>query len=669
MTGAPQPGSGVRVRELRLAGVAGKGPYGVSFLDEHDEWRSLGVIAGPSHTGKTSIADFVRYLLGDDEHPLHQEIVGAVRSALLEIELDGQVTTIERAAAGQASAFASVWRKGLADLVDADELRVTTEPTSDPEGLSQLVLSGFGLDGIGLPVAPTKEGSGTQLLSIRDVFRVMFLPNHRLDNMDLTFENSNYMVRQKFRQLIDVMFGVHDPQGAQLQASTKAANDAVNAAKRAENALKDLAQADYPAGVLELQQMLDVATNEIAATSNDIAALDTIQRTNAGAISEMRARLDRAQSASSEATVRARGRVSLLARLTALRAQYADDKKKLTFLREAERLFNPLDVVTCPACMSRLATAPSLVDGVCSLCHNHVGADGGAKETQTSSPEGSSGHDLIESELQAVSRRLADLNDYWARLDADRTRLEQMRDDAEEAVERLAEALDRVVETPAPWLAERDALTSRRAQAQLEEQFAEAGLRVWQRVSDAQQRRERLEVTLRRLRAERASSKKRPDRAAVIRALSERFTAILEDFEYPKLSDTWIDDDLVPHVRGMLYTAASSGGLVLISLAYHLAIWELAFERDADAPGLLVIDSPQKNLGHGVVETDPDFADTRLVENFYRHAQRWLAGDGVGAQLIVIDNTPPNLVKDHVVVHYTRSAQIGPYGLITDAVD
>lgn len=667
MTEAPAPGSGVRLRELRLAGVAGQGPYGVSFLDEHDEWRSLGVIAGPSHTGKTSIADFVRYLLGDDEHPLHPEIVGAVRSALLEIELDGQVTTIERAAAGQASAFASVWPEGLADLAHADELRITTEPTSDPEGLSQLILAGFGLDGVGLPVAPTKDESGTQLLSIRDVFRVMFLPNHRLDNMDLTFENSSYMVRQKFRQLIDVMFGVHDPQGAQLQASTKSANDAVNAAKRAENALKDLARDDYPVGVLELQRMLDVATNEIAATSNDIAALDTIQRTTAGAISEMRARLDRAQSASSQAAVRVRDRVSLLARLTALRAQYADDKKKLTFLREAERLFNPLDVVTCPACMSKLTTPPSLVDGVCSLCHNQVDAD--ATEAQTSSPDGSSGHELIESELRAVSRRLADLSDYWARLDADRARLEQMRDDAEEAVERLAEALDRVVETPAPWLAERDSLTSRRAQAQLEAQFAEAGLRVWQRVSDAQQRRERLEVTLRRLRAERASSKKRPDRAAVIRALSERFTAILEDFEYPKLSDTWIDDDLIPHVRGMLYTAASSGGLVLISLAYHLAIWELAFERDAAAPGLLVIDSPQKNLGHGVVETDPDFADTRLVENFYRHVQRWLTGDGVGAQLIVIDNTPPDLVKEHVMVHYTRSAQIEPYGLITDAVD
>ena len=100
-----------------------------------------------------------------------------------------------------------------------------------------------------------------------------------------------------------------------------------------------------------------------------------------------------------------------------------------------------------------------------------------------------------------------------------------------------------------------------------------------------------------------------------------------------------------------------------------MAVWELAFEGDAAAPGLLVIDSPQKNLGHAADQGDPDFADSRLVENFYRHVREWLAGDGLGAQLVVIDNSPPSFFSDHVVVHYTRDPQLPPYGLITDAVD
>ena len=179
----------------------------------------------------------------------------------------------------------------------------------------------------------------------------------------------------------------------------------------------------------------------------------------------------------------------------------------------------------------------------------------------------------------------------------------------------------------------------------------------------------RLEVKAQRLREQRQAVANRPDRSAVIRALSERFAAILGDFGYPKLSGALIDDQLMPQVRGLNYSAASSGGLVLISLAYHLAIWELAFEREDAAPGLLVIDSPQKNLGHAADQGDPDFADTRLVENFYRHVQEWLAQDGIGAQLVIIDNSPPASVEQHVVVHYTRDPEVPPYGLITDAVE
>lgn len=96
-------------------------------------------------------------------------------------------------------------------------------------------------------------------------------------------------------------------------------------------------------------------------------------------------------------------------------------------------------------------------------------------------------------------------------------------------------------------------------------------------------------------------------------------------------------------------------------------MWEIAHETSAAAPGLLVIDSPQKNLGHNSGANDTDFADATLVENFYMHAKSWLATEGTGAQLIVIDNSPPDAVTDDVVVRYTRNAKIEPYGLITDA--
>ncbi|MGL5826349.1 MAG: hypothetical protein ACRCYU_16280, partial [Nocardioides sp.] len=137
---------------------------------------------------------------------------------------------------------------------------------------------------------------------------------------------------------------------------------------------------------------------------------------------------------------------------------------------------------------------------------------------------------------------------------------------------------------------------------------------------------------------------------------------------YPKLANPYIGDDLIPHVRDLPYAAASSGGMVLISLAWNLALWEIAHERVADAPGLLVIDSPQKNLGHKAAEHgDQDFADATLIENFYAHTKTWLAADGIGAQLIVVDNTPPVSVTEDVVCRFTRDTDDPPYGLIPEA--
>ncbi|MEU0376233.1 hypothetical protein ABZ093_02880 [Streptomyces cyaneofuscatus] len=47
-----------------------------------------------------------------------------------------------------------------------------------------------------------------------------------------------------------------------------------------------------------------------------------------------------------------------LQRLMPLRAQYADDLLKLGMLGEAQQIFDPLSVTTCPACLNRLSAPP-----------------------------------------------------------------------------------------------------------------------------------------------------------------------------------------------------------------------------------------------------------------------------------------------------------------------
>ncbi|WP_042379926.1 hypothetical protein [Streptacidiphilus melanogenes] len=78
-----------------------------------------------------------------------------------------------------------------------------------------------------------------------------------------------------------------------------------------------------------------------------------------------------------------------------------------------------------------------------------------------------------------------------------------------------------------------------------------------------------------------------------------------------------------------------------------------------------MIDSSQKDLGQGGT-LDATIADAVTIDDFYHHLSTWLAERGLGAQVIIADNSPPLIVEDDVVVRCSRSEDRPPYGLIDD---
>ena len=56
------------------------------------------------------------------------------------------------------------------------------------------------------------------------------------------------------------------------------------------------------------------------------------------------------------------------------------------------------------------------------------------------------------------------------------------------------------------------------------------------------------------------------------------------------------------------------------------------------------------------------------MADFYKHLHDWLNTSGLGAQILVVDNTPPPSADDDVVVRYSRRVDQPPYGLIDDEV-
>jgi hypothetical protein len=679
--GQYEPGGhqGIRVTRLRLRGV--DRDYEIDFRDSSpgSHPRSLSVIAGAFSTGKSSILEFIAYCLGGRDHPQHPEILRRVRSASLEVELGGQAHVIERAV-GEAStaAFVRPGRLGEADAPPAE--RRVINPPGDPASLSSLLLSYCGLEGVELREAPTQAESGTDPLSIRDLLWLCYMPNERLDDKNLLFESA-HMKRLKLRQVIDVVFGVHDDKAVELGRRVKEMEARLGRA-RAEYATTQSFLDEQELGTrVQAELNRSEAESATAEAERALADLDNQIRAASTFASDLRTRHREAARHAQQAAALLRDRETQLRRFIPLRAQYADDITKLTMLAEARRLFDPLRVKVCPACLTTLRDAPHVSGGHCTLCDSQIPEQpayqpGGERTLNGGTPviAGSPDGGILEAkfdvsfELRATKGRLAEITQYVEELDAGLGRLRTSCEEANAAEARLAREVDAATsDAVSPFLSQRDDLMRRQQTAAADLERARTAIKMLDGLERRGATVARLEASLRALRAELEQFTAQPDRNDVIHRISQRYAAILTAWQYPKFDRAFVDSKLVPHMRGTSYAHASSGGRTLISLAWILAIFEIAWETGSAHPGFLMIDSPQKNLGQGG-DRDAEFADSVAVADFYKHLHDWLNGAGHGAQILVVDNAPPPSADDDVVIRFSRRADQPPYGLIDDEV-
>ncbi|WP_238017990.1 DNA recombination protein RecN [Dactylosporangium sp. AC04546] len=627
---------GIRLRRLRLHG--GDRTYDVDFRASDDSPRPLSVLAGAFSTGKTTILEFVDYCLGASDHPRHPEIMPKVKAATLEVELSGSPYLVERTV-GEPSMFAYVRPGRLDELGAAPPVRRPLRPAGNPESLSSMLLSHCKLQGVRL----SQETEDP--LSFRDLMWLCFLPNERLDDKDLLFE-SVPMKHLKLRQVVDVVFDVHDDHSVEIGRRIRNLEAELGAARTAYRTAEQLVDEQRVGNRGDLEALHHSAKDELAECAQALAALDTQARADTRFAEELRERHHAAAQEARTAAATLRDRETQLQRMTTLRGTYADDVSKWTMLAEAERLFEPMRVTACPSCLAPLAGGESH----CPACRLPI-TGGGAVD--------------VSGELRSARTRLGELTRYLEELEAELPGLRIEAERAQEAEARAAAEVDAMTaHAVTPYLAQRDALARRREEAAATLQRAVSGLRLVQslerRANGILQQMDQIAAHREELSAA-GGQARRASRSAVVRRVGERYREILAAWKYPKLADAYLAEDLTPYMRGEPYTAASSGGRTLIALAWQLALFEIAWESRSSHPGFLLLDSPQKNLG-----VAGDLADSQTIERIYRHLEDWLAGRGVGAQIVVADNAPPPAAAADVIVRFTRRPDQPPYGLIDD---
>ncbi|MFE7368422.1 coiled-coil domain-containing protein [Streptomyces anulatus] len=658
-----EPLPGIRIRRLRLVGM--ERSYDVDFTAEQ-RVRNLSVIAGAFSSGKTAVLEFIAYGLGAKRHPRHQEVLRRVRSCLLEVELSGEPHVIERSV-GEPSKVAFV-RRGTLDSRPASRAESRTiDPPGAQESLSSLLLSHCKLAGVQLREAPTNSESRTDPLSFRDVMWLAFLPNERIADKNFLFEN-DYMRKHKLRQVLDVVFGVHDDRAVELGQRIQELGGRLNRAKAELAAARTFVVEQDPTA-LDSEPTPAIHERELDDITSQLQELDRRAQAGTKFAAHLRRQHRMAAQNSQRAAAILRDCETQLQRLMPLRAQYADDLLKLGMLGEAQQLFDPLSVTTCPACLNRLSAPPTADNGRCSLCRHAFTAGEGTLILGAADTGNHAGDNRVDvaAETRSTKARLKEITTYIDELGASLAALKLRAEDAAVQEEEAAAALDAATSpSVSPFLAARDDLHRRREQILRQLEQAENAVKLREGLSKRADAVERHETEVARLREELARlGDASHDRDRVIAKISSRYGELLRAWRYPKVSTPFIKADLTPFVRGEPYQEASSGARTLLTLAWQLAVLEIAVEEGAAHPGFLMIDSPQKNLGHGGT-LDAVIADAVAIGDFYQDLSRWLADRGSRAQLIIADNSPPPLVENDVVVRYSRNEDRPPYGLIED---
>jgi hypothetical protein len=647
----------VRIRRLRLVGVSQN--YDVSFL-LGDGPRALAVVAGEISTGKSSVLEFIDFCLGASGYPKHPEIRRQVRSSLLEVELSGEISVIERGLDSDGVAFIHACGLDAMSLPHGKTMHPVSPP-GDPQSLSTHLLEHCGLAGISLREAPTKADSRTDPLSFRDVMWLCYLTNHRMDGRQLLHE-ANYMQNIKLKQVIEVIFGIHDDQLAQLTDSIATAQERRRRLDAEIKALdRFLVEQDVPT-VMELEPIAARVTSELALVDREIEEIGASMLASSSFADQLRKDYAAAHRETASINAQVRDRDTLLSRLMPLRGQYTEDEKKLVFYQEVKSLFDPLRISVCPSCLQPLDAPATIDDGNCSLCGRVVAA----------------GEDPIDvaAELDSVRARRREIDKYISEVENNLVAAQQEVRRAATVENQIQSRLDATVaQTLAPFVAQRDDLLKRRERLASEAKEAERLLKLHAGLVARRDTLAKLEEALGSLRERaRQLQENRPSREAVVGDLSDRFARILSDFTFPKLDDPsppFIDSNFVPHVRGNSYRdIGSTGALTLISMAWFMAIFERAIQTGAPHPGFLMIDSPQKNLTpRADSQVEDDFADPAIVSRVWGRIISMTSDASKGSmQVLVVDNAPPSSANAHVVVRYGGRLGPTPYGLIENEV-
>lgn len=632
----------LKIESLTLIGT--RKDYIVNFHD------GFNLISGHTSTGKTSILEMLDYALGAHSHKSYIEIGNSCTHVELIISIGDEKFKIRRELFNfKAPVVIEDWREDKQKYLFYNRYEI--DIPSNPKSLSAFLIEKLGLANITI--------SG-QAFSFRDLFKYCYIKQTEIDNEDILGEKI-WTKDFKRKATFEIIFNIYD-----------------NALEEYKRALEERRQEAHElalqiTGIQDFLKTVDIVDSEackglekkirseIAELSAQLTAIKNGKGNMSSEAIALRRQIENIKAKLADLAEKHRDQEQYINKLRLLHNQYLSEIEKKELAIQGYLTFNQYEFLLCPNCL-RPITSPENTE-VCCLCGSEKSDD--AAETL-----------ILKNEISVLKRKANELLKF---IDIEDRKYDTIIHETQEFKAALSEAeielqhlskgyIDPLMEQ-IEYINYEIGLRNRRLFE------LEKNLKMFQEVDRLHELFKKKEQSIELLKSNiKGLSANAVDRQALLEQLSNTLHAILENFEYPKLTNAYIDEKrYLPYVRNRKYDDIGSlAGVTLITIAYYLALLIIGSADQYYHPNLLIIDSPRKNLGaQNTNDDDDEFKDEKIFNATIQCLYNIAESQKGEIQMIVVNNGYPDfLPRECVVAEFDADEQHGlPKGLIDDAIN
>lgn len=648
----------ILIKQLILVGI--RKNYVIPFFP------GVNVIYGDSATGKSSILEIIKYLLGSSSFIYDEEIESSVNYAVIEVSFGSTTFTIKRDIF-DSSKLIEVYKSTYEniDQVFPKKYSPNYKINSEDGFYLDFLMSALSLPAIKIRQAPTQADSNMVRLSFKDIFKYCYLDQDDVGSKEI-LDSGNPAVSIKNKQTFKYFFNLLDTNISDLEQEISELTTTKNQLLQKYKSVSEfLRETEFESSFAisdtseELESQSNLLTEELEVIRGNIFASSEDYRNLKQILNEITQQLNLSENTRIASE-------SAIERYSRLKNDYLNDIEKINAIKIAKSLIGVEDIQ----------------EGTCPLCDSRIVIDSIKDKLEISDT------DKVNHEILALNRRVKDLkelingekNTYTKAL----MDIRLLEDEQEKARRMIDEESNLMI---SPYISQRDGILIELTSINEKRHQLNKSLKIRNQQKSIYEQIEKDEKTLETLSLKLEELKiSAPSLEGILSDLSDLLAQYLKNVGIKDQRGISISQkSFLPILRDRDYSKITSGGLrTILSIGYYANLQKASLFVDMNLPRFLMIDTVGKYLAKTqdkYIETDlledkqENVSDPEKYKNVYDYLFKITESaeeKGLISQILLVDNDVPEYIKEKyagfIVAHYSSDINSGlSIGLIDDA--